>query len=1083
MAISSGGAIVTRVGKAGAQRVEAVLGEDASLAERLLDPTGTEAVRVAAQTYRLVAPLFEWQAPEDPEAPAAVYCPLARRPEVGKGRGIAGLTSSLVGREHELHALRRALERLQAGSGGIVTVVGEAGLGKSRLVAEARKQTLAKVADPSQGWELQWVEGRCLSYGGSVAYLPWMAVVREVMGLATDAAPTEMRRALQERVRALCGVRAEEVTPYLGRLLSCPLEEEAKARLRGLDAEGVRVLTFRAVETLLEHAARLRPLVLVCEDLHWADPTSLALLEQALALTDQAPVLLICVLRPETGHGCWRIREVAARDYRHRHADLWLEPLSEDESAQLVRELLVAEALHPERVEGLPQALRERIVRYTAGNPLYLEEVLRALIADGSIAHDKEAGRWQAVRDVAALSMPDTLNGVLMARIDRLPRASRQVLQLAAVVGHVAAYRVLAKVVPEWEDLDHQLVVLQRAQMIREQAQVPELTFVFHHQLTMEAAYSSLLQRKRRALHRRVAETLERLYGDRIEEQLGRLAHHWEQAGEMERAVHYLQRAGEQAAAHYANDEAVTCFSRGLTLVPEADLSVRYALFSAREAIYDLQGDREAQYHDLTALRELADKLADARRQADVALRQANYHLRVGDYQAGAADAQRAVSAAQAGAEAAIEAAAYREWGRALFYQTDYEAARLQVERALAMARELGLSRVQADSLHTLGAISDDLGAYVDAQVYFGEELAVCQEMGDRRGEGVALRDLGLASVYIGDRERAETCLHQSLHICRQVGNRRDEAWALVGLGDASSFYGDYPRAKAYHREAVALCRETRARLGETRSLINLGQVSWALGAYREALGYLEQSRRVASDVGYLGIQGWALLSVGGVYAELGKFVKARECLERSLHIAREWGNPRAEGYTLPHLALVFHYLGDDQVAWQHAQAALHLQPHFVGLFIAGYALTALGHVLTDLSYFDEAVDVYSQALQLRRRINQRHLIVAPLAGLLRVATQQRDWFQAATLVEEVLTELDARPMPEGTTEPFRTHLSAYRALSASDDPRGQQVLHRAHHLLCERAAQIEDEELRRSFLENVPAHREIVAEYRQHAS
>ncbi|MHC4510984.1 MAG: AAA family ATPase, partial [Planctomycetota bacterium] len=178
--------------------------------------------------------------------------------------------------------------------------------------------------------------------------------------------PLAARDALRERVRALCPDRVDGVYPYLGRLMSLPLADEDGNAVRSLDAESLKYVTFRAVETVVERAARQRPLVVVCEDLHWADPTSIALLEQLLAVTDRAPLLLICVFRPETVHPCWRIKEAAARRYRHRHTDLWLDPLASDEGKMLVENLLhvengdteLAKGAHPEPAEGLPGLLK-----------------------------------------------------------------------------------------------------------------------------------------------------------------------------------------------------------------------------------------------------------------------------------------------------------------------------------------------------------------------------------------------------------------------------------------------------------------------------------------------------------------------------------------------------------------------------------------------------------------------------------------------------------------------------------------------------------------------------------------------------
>jgi predicted ATPase/DNA-binding SARP family transcriptional activator/class 3 adenylate cyclase len=1128
MGISSGEAIVTRVGEGASQRAETLLSEGASLGDRLLEMAGAEGVLVAAQTHRLVAPLFEWQvlgerALGGVQAPVTVYRPLVRRPEVGKGRGIEGLVSPLVGRERELSALQGAVARVRAGSGGIVTVVGEAGLGKSRLLAEIRKHNLAKVRKPLQGWDVSWVEGRCLSYGGAVAYLPWLDMLRGLVGAATDAAPVAARDALRERVRALCGDRAEEVYPYLGRMLSLPLEEDAEARLRGLDAEGLRVLTFRAAEMLIEHVARQRPLVVVCEDLHWADPTSLALLEQVFALTDRVPVLFVCVLRPETEHGCWRVREAAARDYRHRHVDLWLEPLSGEESERLVRSLL--------EIEELPQALHERIARYTEGNPLYLEEVLRSLIAEGAIAYDRETGRWQVTCDVAALSIPDTLHGVLMARIDRLPRGSRQVLQLAAVIGHVFARRVLAAVVGEREGLDEHLVLLQRAQMIREQARLPELEYAFHHQLTMEAAYASLLRRKQRALHRRVAEALERLYGDRIEERLGLLAHHWERAGEATQAVYYLRRAGEQAVANYANEEAIEYLSRALDLTPTTALGERYELVLSRERVYDLCAMREAQSEDLRTLEELAEALDDDRRRAEVALRRARYDNRTGAYGQAIAAARHVIHLGRAAQIVAAEAAGYREWARALFYQYRYEETCSRADRALDLARQAGLQQIEIDSLHTLGVCHLWLDQYDEAEACFAQELRLCRLVGSRWSEGEALRDVGYLALLRGDVAGSRTYFQRSLHVCHETGNRRDEGWAQLGLGQCCMGCGDLAQAEAHFLQALRINRETKDVNGEWYSagglgnlylffwgddararpyyerlrdspppvesgymaaawpLLSLGQTSFQRGEYDRAVAAYERALYLSRDLGDVPIESLVLLHLGKVADRVrGNRELARRRVGEALPLFRAAGWRYPEGLALAYLAVLSHWPGEDEVADTHARQALHvidgpLDPAVwdypvLRLFMDA-ALVGVGLFRAELGQFAQAAGLYHRALR-GMRVWQPHVAPEPLAGLARIAMAQGDTVGAMSYVEESLPYLQSCPTPLCTFDAFGVHLTCCRVLAAAGDPRAEEVLGRAYHLLQERALKIADPDLRRSFVENVPSHHELIAAYEQ---
>jgi len=879
-------------------RVEyTAMGDAVDLASGMQQAAEPGTVLITDDTHRLIAPLFETEAlgairVRDGAEPVPAYRVLALTDVVGKGRGIAGLASPLVGREAEFRALREALERLQVGVGGIVTIAGEAGIGKSRLVAEVRRDGAS--LDP------RWVEGRCLSYGTSIAYLLWREVLRELLGMTPDASPVVLRDALRARLRSLCPTPFDDVYPFLGRLMSLPLEAQAETRLQGLDPEGLKFLTFRAVEALIECTVEQHPLVLVCEDLHWADPTSLELLEHLLALTDRASLLVMCVFRPYAELGCCGLREAAARSFRHRHTDLRLNPLSASESRILVGNLL--------DVDTLPEQLRESILSHAEGNPLYVEEVIRSLIDNEAIVQDEATGHWQAVRDVADIDVPDTLQGVLTARIDRLDEEARRVLQMASVVGRIFLFRVLAAIAAsrasteEERSLRKNLLTLQREEMIRERARMPELEYIFKHHLTREAAYNGLLRSERRRFHRQVAEALERLFPERIEEQLGLVAHHWEQAEDQERAIGYLRRAGEQAAAQFANEEAVGYFSRALGLTPEEDLAARYDLLLFRERVRDLQGAREAQTQDLAALEALVAALGDHRKRVEVALRRADYGMQTSDYPATMAAAQEAIDLARSIGDLHLEASAHLETGRVLYDLGDYGASQHSLERALSLAREAGTSaslraepqaedsiepsrRLEASCLFQIGFVCYYQGNLERCMLYVGQALRLSRELGEQDTEGSALWLLGGTLLRQGEYDSAEMHLRQSLQIFRQLGDRHETAFTLYNLGWLRYMLGDYDGARLHYEQFLTIVRQTQHARGVSIALSHLAFVSLRLGDGEQAREYAQEALRVGVQAGDRYAQALALMALGYALVELARLDEASEAFQGALDL------------------------------------------------------------------------------------------------------------------------------------------------------------------------------------------------------
>jgi len=415
--------------------------------------------------------------------------------------------------------------------------------------------------------EAHWIEGRALSYGQTLAFWSITQLLYNDLGLSDGDPEVRVQAALKRRLNDLFGEKDIEILPYLAHLLGIRLEGELAESVRRLDGETLKRQTLLCICRYFQRLAEKQPSVVVFEDLHWADASSLAALEELLAVTDRAPLMLVLLFRLEREHGSWRIKVRAETDFSHRYTEILLKPLSPGEQNQLVDALLA--------IADMPESIRQLILEHAEGNPFYLEEILRSLIDQGAIL--REGDKWRATRDLTDISIPETLEGVLLSRIDRLQEDVRRTLQLASVIGKSFLYRLLEAIDQAEEQLDQHLAQLQRADLVREKAILPELEYMFKHSLTQEAAYNSLLLERRREFHRRVGEVLEELFVERKENYLGLLAHHFEFAGEHARAVGYLIQAGDRARLTDEHNEAIGFYQRAAVLLEKSQDEDRLA--------------------------------------------------------------------------------------------------------------------------------------------------------------------------------------------------------------------------------------------------------------------------------------------------------------------------------------------------------------------------------------------------------------------------------------------------------------------------------------------------------------------------
>ena len=571
------GPVVTGAIGAG-ERVEyGALGDAVNVAARLQANAQPGCVLVGRETREAVAGSFTWGEARDYDVKgkagavsASVVSGVTGAPErIRRGE----TTARMVGRDIERGRAMESLEEASHGSGGILFVTGEPGIGKTRMVQELRAAFASTI--PSYGRGL-WIEGRCVSYGETLPYWPFRDLLRSWLGVHADEPELRVRVALRRQLERLFEDRAKEMTPYLCALLGLTQEPDAAARLAELSPEALQFRTFEVVRHLVARLAEDGPVVVAFEDLHWADATSLQLLERLFEETETSALLIVCTNRPERDHASWRVKEDAARTLPHRTREIDLVPLSGDAGRELLHGLVGASTL--------PDELERRILEPAEGNPFFLEELVRSFVDTGALVHDGET--WRIDDDVRVV-VPRTVEKVILARIDRLDPDAHAVLMAGAVLGRQFGLPLLEAVASDIR-VRPALSELMRLDLVREGRRWPEPEYRFTHALIQETAYRTLVSNVRERSHRQAAEWLEAHGGAREAESAGELAYHWLGAADEDKAAHYLTIAGDRARQEYALDEAIGHYRELLPILQRRgeDREIALVLFKLALALH-----------------------------------------------------------------------------------------------------------------------------------------------------------------------------------------------------------------------------------------------------------------------------------------------------------------------------------------------------------------------------------------------------------------------------------------------------------------------------------------------------------------
>lgn len=821
------------------------LGDAINLAARMEQTATPGTVQVSEDTYKLVAPVFEWQSlgtvsVKGKDEPIPTFRPLQPKTQPGRLRGIEGLDAPMVGRTAELEKLQAAIQRLEQGVGSIIFITGEAGLGKSRLIRELYPppSSLPSSPLPPPFLPLSFHETASFSYEASQPYALFQRLLRRVCGVEEGDTSAEM----WEKFMPILSLIPADV-PDQGGVFEALFAFQGSAKPVP-DGETFKRQLFALMERIWQHWTAAAPRVLIFDDLHWTDPASVELLTHLFSLTDSCPLAIVCATRPDRESPGWSAKESASKEFPHRFLEINIHPLTAKDTNQLVDKLLT--------ISDLPAKLRQRILEKTDGNPFFIEEVVRTLIDNGLVVREVNGDgiHWRAVKNIEDIEIPGSLQALLIARIDKLEDSARRTLQLASVIGRSFYFRVLEAInqaiAVVQDELDRQLTTLQRAELIREAARVPELEYIFRHSLTQEAAYSTILLRQRREFHRQVGEAIEHLFPARVEEFAPVLGHHFGEAGDP-RAVRYEILAGDGAFRLFAIPEALGHYLRGLALAR------RHPVQS--EALTHL-------FRQVGRCYELLAQQAEA--------------VRI--YEEMIAKAQKAP-------DRKMQLAGLTALGTLLSTPSpvqDSERARALAEQALALARELGNQRAESRALWNFLLVYMYSGR-MDLGIPYGEQSAeIARKAGFQDRLAYALQDLSLAYMSVGELQNGRRALLEALPLWRALGNKPTQAETLINIGFERMLSAEFDEAVAAYEEGYAIAASIQNAWGQVNGRAFMSQIYLARGEIDTALAVQNAFIPKARGLGHPG-SALVLVQQAWTYALLGLPEKARPLAEEAV--------------------------------------------------------------------------------------------------------------------------------------------------------------------------------------------------------
>ncbi len=928
------------------------IGDTVNLAQRLEAAAEPDTLLVSQSVYATTHQLFEFITQKSLNLKGfsgsiTAYKLLNPKARPGSVRGIEGLRAPMIGREQEYQQLLQALQQVESGAGGHFALIsGEAGIGKSRLVSEltaaARQKGFLTLA------------GHSLTYRRSVPYWIFQDMLRLTLNATAGTPPLELRQRLHSSLEDMAGPAAGSILPYLEHLLALPPSDSRQSsRIDLLDSSQLRQQIFLAVRAWLMTLAARQPLIVILEDLHWADDTTLDLISFLLASIQERPIFYISISRPFQEGSLMKMAAWAASNLKDHYTRLELHTLSPVETQELFDRLM--------RISNLSASLRQRIIQQSSGIPFYLEEIIRMLMEQGVLQHQGEDWVLADNAESIVLDVPNSLQGLILARFDRTAPDQRRLLQTASAIGRMFNLAVLEHVLADVrpEELAHTLDTLVDRDFLYLENDPSALTYAFRHVIVSDAIYSTLLRRDRAELHGKIGQAIEAVFTDQLENQIEILARHYSWSNLKEKALVYLSQAGQKAARAYNTVQARAYFDEALELllhVPHtADQIIQLNVGLANVLLligeyegarqrferalemnepgrdsfggafsslnrniavtYERQGEYEAALGFLTKAVDTL-KNGDSPIEKALALNDMGWiRFRQGQHDTAKDLLLQAMSLSEPTERYDVTASIYNRLGGVFWQKGDLAKASEYVQKSLALREEIGDVAALARSYNNLGLLNWMTGKWESALANFNRCLDLNANLGDIEGSITAHGNLGLLQLGRGEIEQARHHFEEALNRAQQIGHSYNIANSYLNFSQAYLMLGEWQKAYDYALLSLKLYTELDAREDVIILYSLLGGASLGLGSMDQAEKWATQGNELVgaetSSPAETDAVGRLVRLWGEIYLERGLPEKAEESFNKSRAIFVRLDNELEEGRTIWSLARLAAWRGD----------------------------------------------------------------------------------------------------------------------------------------------------------------------------